>query len=58
MGAAFVSVASLKTRRGLEPIEQPGDEVLKGTANPVFTGEHHGQPRGQQCTEKGRSRHG
>ena len=58
MGTALVSVASLKTSRGLEPVEKPGDEVLEGTANPVFTGEHHGQPGGQQCAEKGRCGHG
>jgi hypothetical protein len=40
----LVLAVSVKASRGLEPIQQPGDEVLQGTANPVFTGEHHGQP--------------
>jgi len=57
MVVGLAAVARMKTRRGLEPVQKPGDEVLESTTNSAFAGEKHSQPGGQQRAKKSRGRH-
>lgn len=58
MGVRAGVVAGLVVRCPAQLLEQAGGEFLERPANPVFAGERHCEPGGQQCAQKGRGRHG